>query len=239
MAEKRRFLDVWIVESNTVYQEVPFEVVADWLQQGRLLADDMCKPSGTKDWNRIGGHPDLEPYLIKEEPNRPDDQAEALEPIIDPGLNYRRRHDEEDEDVDMIPLIDVSLVLLIYFMLAAGGAAAASLIRTPAAEHGSMVPNPSAVRIDIGPDPADGTPVYSVGEGGAPPAEDDKDLRSLQAVLNRVQAALNRRDDKAEVIINLDKNLPAKLGRDVLLALRAEPFRSKVSANFYGVSEKE
>ena len=37
MAEKRRFLDVWIVESNTVYQEVPFEVVADWLQQGRLL----------------------------------------------------------------------------------------------------------------------------------------------------------------------------------------------------------
>ena len=46
MAEKRRFLDVWIVESNTVYQEVPFEVVCDWVQQGRLLADDMVKPSG-------------------------------------------------------------------------------------------------------------------------------------------------------------------------------------------------
>ena len=34
MADQRRFLDVWIVETNTVYQEVPFEVVTDWL--GRL-----------------------------------------------------------------------------------------------------------------------------------------------------------------------------------------------------------
>ena len=40
MAEKRRFLDVWIVDSNTVYREVPFTVVADWVQQGRLLEDD-------------------------------------------------------------------------------------------------------------------------------------------------------------------------------------------------------
>ncbi len=31
MAEKRRFLDVWIIESNTVYREVPFQVVADWV----------------------------------------------------------------------------------------------------------------------------------------------------------------------------------------------------------------
>jgi len=238
MAEKRRFLDVWIVESNTVYQEVPFEVVADWLQQGRLLADDMSKPSGTKDWNRIGGNAELEPYLLKEEPLRPDDQAEALEPLIDPGLNYRRRHDDEDDEVDMIPLIDVSLVLLIYFMLAAGGAAA-SFIRTPAADHGDMVPNPQAVRIDIGPDKEDGSAVYAVGEGATPAGEDDKDLRSLQAVLGRVEAALNRRDGKVEVIINLDRNMPAKLGRDVLLALRADRFRGKVSANFFGVSERE
>ena len=40
MVEKRRFLDVWIVETNTVYQEVPFDVVTDWLQQGRLLDDE-------------------------------------------------------------------------------------------------------------------------------------------------------------------------------------------------------
>ena len=31
MAQKRRFIDVWIVESNTVYREVPFTVVTDWI----------------------------------------------------------------------------------------------------------------------------------------------------------------------------------------------------------------
>ena len=55
MAEKRRFLDVWIVESNTVYREVPFTVVCDWLQQGRLLEGDHVRPSGTADWKRIAG----------------------------------------------------------------------------------------------------------------------------------------------------------------------------------------
>ena len=61
MAEKRRFFDVWILETNTVYQEVPYEVVADWLQQGRLLGDDMQKPSGTKDWSRIAENDDFRP----------------------------------------------------------------------------------------------------------------------------------------------------------------------------------
>ena len=50
MAEKQRFLDIWIVESNTVYKEVPFNVITDWVQQGRLLEADQAKPSGAKDW---------------------------------------------------------------------------------------------------------------------------------------------------------------------------------------------
>ena len=29
MAGKQRFLDIWIVESNTVYKEVPYNVVTD------------------------------------------------------------------------------------------------------------------------------------------------------------------------------------------------------------------
>ena len=37
MAENRRLLDIWIVETNTAYKAVPFETVANWLQQGRLL----------------------------------------------------------------------------------------------------------------------------------------------------------------------------------------------------------
>jgi hypothetical protein len=44
MAEKRRFLDIWVVDTNTVYREVPFTVVTDWIQQGRLLVEDKGRP---------------------------------------------------------------------------------------------------------------------------------------------------------------------------------------------------
>ena len=57
MAEKRRFLDLWITDTNTVYKEVPFAVVTDWIQQGRLLPDDKAKPSGTPKWYRLADIP--------------------------------------------------------------------------------------------------------------------------------------------------------------------------------------
>ena len=44
---------------------------------------------------------------------------------------------------------------------------------------------------------------------------------------------------KLELVINADKDLPAKVARDVLSALRAEPFRSKITVNYFGVSERE
>src|SRR6185437_2710829 len=99
MAAKRRFLDVWIVESNTVYREVPFTVVADWVQQGRLLEDDRLRPSGTAEWFAIGASPDFAPYLPQPEPFRAEDRAEALEPVqLD--FAWKPSHFEEDDDVD-------------------------------------------------------------------------------------------------------------------------------------------
>src|SRR5438552_8578058 len=98
MAEKRQFFDVWIVETNTVYKGVPFSVVTDWVQQGRLLEDDMLKPSGTKDWMRLGSTPAIAAYLPRVEPFRADDQAEALE-SVQVDISWRNKQDEE-EDVD-------------------------------------------------------------------------------------------------------------------------------------------
>src|SRR5262245_33566961 len=118
MSNVKRILDVWIVELNTVYREVPFTVVTDWLQQGRLLADDRVRPAGTEKWYAIAKVPALAAFVPHEEPHRPDDQAEALEPV-ETGFHWRRGADEEDDDVDMIPLIDISLVLLIFFMMTA------------------------------------------------------------------------------------------------------------------------
>src|SRR5580700_3804345 len=134
MADKRRFLDVWIVGSNTVYREVPYTVVADWVQQGRLLEDDMLKPSGTNEWSKVGAADNFNAYLPKPQAHRSEDRAEALE-RVELDFTYKRRHDDEDDDVDMIPLIDVSLVLLIFFMLISAGAGVASTIKVPAIEN--------------------------------------------------------------------------------------------------------
>jgi biopolymer transport protein ExbD len=237
MAEKRRFLDVWIVETNTVYKEVPFAVVSDWVQQGRLLEDDMIKPSGTKDWFKLGTSPELTPYLPRPEPHRPADEAEALEPVM-LDFTYKRPHEEEDDDVDMIPLIDVSLVLLIFFMLTASGAVAAGFVDTPQTEYGVMAESEKELRIDIKSE-GDGTPVYSLGAGLAAASPDDSDLHTVAAVLDRLKARLARTEGTVELIINVDKTLKAKVARDLLLALRAEPFRSKISLNFFGVSESD
>src|SRR5437899_8240719 len=141
MSEKRRFLDVWIVESNTVYREVPCTVVTDWVQQGRLLEEDMLRPSGTADWFKVGESPSVSPYLPRLDPHRAEDQAEALEPVqVD--FSWKHRPGDDDEDVDMIPLIDVSLVLLIFFIMTAASAIAATTIVMPASESGFVMSNP-------------------------------------------------------------------------------------------------
>lgn len=133
MAEKKRNLDLWIVETNTVYREVPFSVVTDWLQQGRLLAEDRVRLAGSTAWKTIADVPAFAAYLPRAEPTAADDQAEALEPV-EVGFDSHRPTEEEDEDVDMIPLIDISLVLLIFFMMTASvSSGLLSPIATPSA----------------------------------------------------------------------------------------------------------
>src|SRR4051812_8473605 len=108
-AAKQRLLDVWILETNTVYREVPFVVVTDWLQQGRLLREDCVRLAGSKKWHAIQAVPALGPYLPRVEAQRAEDKAEALEPVELGFEAHRGPGEEDDEDVDMIPLIDISL----------------------------------------------------------------------------------------------------------------------------------
>jgi biopolymer transport protein ExbD len=225
VAEKRQFLDVWIVETNTVYREVPFTVVTDWVQQGRLLADDMLRPSGTKDWTRLAGMPPIAAYLPRNEPFRAEDQAEALESV---HVDFTWQHKEdEDEDVDMIPLIDVSLVLLIFFMMTASAATMASTINTPTAEYAfNLVNEPGVVWIGI--ERVDGRPVYSIGKGEEPAQKDDQRLTE-QDLLQRLDARL--KEGRANVQIRADRLLPYSVVKrmHILLELRRDRGVGKIS----------
>lgn len=135
MSAPTRILDVWIIDLKKVYTGVPFTVVTDWLQEGRLLKTDRVRLSGKEKWHMVEAVPALVPYLPKPAPLAADDKAEALEPI-DLGLQSPKVHEAEDDDVDMIPLIDVSLVLLIFFMMTAAiSSGVFSPIDTPEAKH--------------------------------------------------------------------------------------------------------
>jgi biopolymer transport protein ExbD len=237
MAQKRRFLDVWIIESNTVYREVPYTVVADWVQQGRLLEDDKLRPSGTAEWFRVGGSPEFAPYLPKTEPFRADDQAEALEPV-ELDFRYRHRHGDDDEDVDMIPLIDVSLVLLIFFMLTATGVGAV-FIPTPAAEHGHIASNPEEVVLGVTVEGPDAPPRFFFSHGNQQ-AEEDKDLKSADDLLKRLEVFLGKHPkEKFEVSINAHPDVKAGVVRDLTAKLEGNPYRGQIIRKYIGVSEKE
>ncbi|OAI39161.1 hypothetical protein AYO40_06015 [Planctomycetaceae bacterium SCGC AG-212-D15] len=234
MPEKpRRSLDVWIVETNTVYREVPYTVVTDWVQQGRLLEDDQVRLTGNKDWKRLGDVSALAAFLPRVEPLRVEDEAEALEPVnVDFG--WKKRHDDEDDDVDMIPLIDVSLVLLIFFMLTSTVGMAA-LIDTPNARYKLLTLNDDMIWIGVKPGP-DGSTVYLLGkkEGEQPESFDDR-----PALLAGLTALLAEQREPVRVNIKAHRNLSFDVVRDLTADLENFKREKKIGDVFTEVSEKE
>jgi biopolymer transport protein ExbD len=222
MAEKRRYIDVWVVETNTVYKEVPYTVVADWVQQGRVLDNDKLRPSGTSEWFSVGTMPAFAAYLPKTEPFRAEDQAEALE-RVEVDFAWRPARGDEDDDPDMIPLIDVSLVLLIFFMMTATVASSAGLINTPVARAGfefNSEINKIWVGIDLG---SDNEPIYSLGTATGAADKNDQGL-SESELLQHLRGRLDR-SQRVDVTVRAHQRLPYEVVRRLTEAV--EGFRAQ------------
>jgi biopolymer transport protein ExbD len=228
MAEKRRELDVWIVQTNTVYRKVPYTVVTDWIQEGRLLPEDRVRAAGGEKWHTIEKVPALAAFLPRPEPFAIEDKAEALEPVT-VGLDWHKgRRPDEEEDVDMIPLIDISLVLLIFFMMtAAVSSGILSPINTPPARRQLEVisqdmlwvgidrRNPTG-KVEVG---TDGQPIpwYSLGKGDRFLLEPVQDLALVAKELSKYLA-----EEQGEVRIRLraDRDLLVEVVRRVTTELQ-------------------
>jgi biopolymer transport protein ExbD len=186
MAKQSRGYDLWLTAANRAYRAVPYDVLTDWLQQGRAAADDRVRPTGGE-WQRIADVPAFAAFLPRAEA-QPDDTAEALEPVALP-VTINRRPLDDDDDVDMIPLIDISLVLLIFFMMTATVAVAGAGIDTPAVYSGNQVTSDQSmiwVGVDRG---ANDAPVYSIGQGDRPAGPGDDGL-SFDQLLGKLDERL-------------------------------------------------
>jgi biopolymer transport protein ExbD len=233
MDGKIREFDVWIVETNTVYRQVPFTVVTDWIQQGRLLEADRVRPSKTEQWATLATTPAFAPYLPKPQPFRAEDRAEALE-AVHGDISWKSRGGDADEDVDMIPLIDVSLVLLIFFMMTAAVGGAGSIFNTPEAKYKTLTKTGGFwIGIKAG---EDGQPAYSLGQGEK---GDGVTYDNRSAVLAALREQLAQVTEPVNLTVRADRRLPCDLVIQDL-AVELEGFRrnGKVAEIFTEVSER-
>lgn len=259
MAKPPKAFDVWFVAADTVYKGVPYSVVADWTQEGRLAPADKVRPAGTTvPWLTVSDHELLSDYLPRPTAAKvvpaspkpaapveeiavaevlgealaasaaaavPDEHAELPEP--EPPRKVRA---EEDDEVDMIPLIDISMVLLVFFiMMRAAGALAP--VEVPEMRYaGELTSDPEAITINI--DKADEfTVVYSVRRGaGAARAEHDK-LPTPEAALVALDELLAQAQRPPEVRIACRKELPND--RVVELQTELETRKTKNYINSY------
>jgi biopolymer transport protein ExbD len=236
VADSKGTVDVWVLETNTVYRDVPFTVVTDWIQQGRMLPEDRVRATADAPWQALGESAAFQVYFPRPQPERVEDPAEALEPV-EPEFAWRPRGSEEEDDPDMIPLIDVSLVLLIFFMMtAAVSSGVLSPIKTPAAEFdlstmsadmywvGIDSKSPGG-KVEHGPD---GWPVpwYSVGKGGnafdlvTESGLQEAQLRSLGPILEKLEKEWADTTGEVRVRLRGDEQLNTATILDVTRVLQ-------------------
>ncbi|QEL17199.1 ExbD/TolR family protein [Limnoglobus roseus] len=185
--------DIWLLSSNTVYRGVPFGVVTDWAQQGRLSADDKAKEAGPgENWVRVADHPIVGDYLFvktADAPVVPAKATEALEPV-EMDVGWRKSHDDGDDDPDLIPLIDISLVLLIFFMMTATVASMSPFPNPEMANAANLSDDPGALLIEIDKN-VNGEAAYSLRVGTAGPEPGASDLKTLPELVRVMDAKLS------------------------------------------------
>jgi biopolymer transport protein ExbD len=256
-AKPPKAFDVWFVTANTVYKAVPYNVVADWTQQGRLAGTDKVRPTGTEEaWVRVSDHDLLSDYLprpaakvvpaptaapaAKPAPapdgalipaavvgDVPAPEAKPVElPDPEPGPTVSRF--EEDDEVDMIPLIDISMVLLVFFiMIQAAGALAP--VDVPEMKYGGeLKADPDAITITI--EKLNTEKVYySVRVGPASPQPSHDMLPTPEAAIAALKEALVGATRAPEVRIACRKDLPRE--RVYELRRELEPLRKTQQIN--------
>ncbi len=234
-AKPPKAFDVWFVAANTVYKAVPYNVVAEWTLGGRLAGTDMVRPAGTEaTWVPVAGYELLSDYLPRPAATAEPTPGAALAPVAatdekpvelpDPEPGPRTSRFEDDDEVDMIPLIDISMVLLVFFIIIQAAGALAPVDVPEMKYGGHLSSDPEAITITI--EKSSDTDVYySVRVGGVSPKPGHDQLPTPEAAIKALTEALSGATRPPEVRIACRKDLPRE--RVYELRRELEPLRKK------------
>ncbi|MBL8821237.1 MAG: biopolymer transporter ExbD [Planctomycetia bacterium] len=221
-ADTPRFFNVWLVQPNTVYRGVPFSVVCDWIQEGRLLGRDCVRTPGAPAWEYLDAHPLFQPYFGLGGLPTAQDAAEALEPIeID--FAAAKKPEEEDEDVDMIPLIDISMVLLVFFMMTAQNLITAAPFKIPAVKISEISDRQGNVTISARRDVDDETKIaYHF-------KENYTDKFTEQEVLDKVREEKAGAGMQLKIVLQVEATLPFEKVQSLMMGLERMGIKNYVA----------
>lgn len=211
--------DVWLSDQNTVYTGVPFSAVCDWIVDGRLLPQDRARPHGNANavWQPLTRYEWFAPYFVAQTAaGGSDDAAEAHESV---ELGLKLRKEEDEGEVDLVPLIDISMVLLIFFTMmrlmnaAQGAAQSRAAIPTPEAENGYVVEKADMITIGLHVDEKTQALQYYVNEEPVNPNNEEQMFYQLRLLLEK-------RVGEPRVILRAHENLPTSTVKHVLARLQ-------------------
>lgn len=177
---------------------------------------------GAPAWEYLDAHPLFQPYFGLGGLPTAQDAAEALEPIeID--FAAAKKPEEEDEDVDMIPLIDISMVLLVFFMMTAQNLITAAPFKIPAVKISEISDRQGNVTISARRDVDDETKIaYHF-------KENYTDKFTEQEVLDKV------RDEKAgagmqlKIVLQVEATLPFEKVQSLMMGLERMGIKNYVA----------
>ena len=222
--------DVWFVAANTVYKQVPYQVVADWVQQGRLGAADMLRPAGMNDpWKAVQQWELLADYLpraatpqaapvvaavaVGAAPAAPAGEPEEGSEHVEDDFRPRIRRQDDDDDVDMIPLIDISMVLLVFFIIMRAAGALAPVDVPDMRYGGELSKDQDAITISIE-KANEETVIYAVRVGRNPSRPEHSNLANPEAALAALDSILldlrSNGQRAPEVRVACQKDLPSE-----------------------------
>lgn len=232
---KSRSWDVWLVAANQVYRGVPADVVAGWAEQGRLAPGDRLRPAGSDDaWTSAKDAPGVGGFFAPAASTPPPPEGPVPEIEFEPRP---RRREASDDEVDMIPLIDVSLVLLVFFMLTTVVATMPS-VDVPAIKNApALAQQTDALLIQIE-EPTAGALAYTVRPVESAPAPEDANMKSIPELMARLDLLVGARPTPPAVRVACQGSVPSERFLAVANELESRRLKKRIASYAADVQER-